>query len=108
VKKLLILLATGCLPFLLVWIGFFLTGFSYNPISVFQSGGFWGVSILYWLLWICITPLILEIIDEHIPKEEQPKPFTKEEMIQKHLSAEKSRQNPQYEEFVRDAMNKLK
>jgi hypothetical protein len=63
-KKLLILLTTGCLPFLLVWIGFFLTGFSYNPISVFQSGSFWGVSILYWLLWVCLLGLIVDMIND--------------------------------------------
>jgi hypothetical protein len=65
-KKFLILLATLALPFLLVWAGWFLTAFSYHPRLVFQSGSFWGVSVLYWFLWICVLGMIVEIIDESV------------------------------------------
>ena len=108
-KKLLILIATAALPILLVWAGFILTGFSFNPYNVFQEGSFWGVSVLYWFFWVCLMPLIVEMIDDHQKIEEKkPKVLSNEEMIQKHINAEPSRQNAEYEAFVRDGMNKLK
>lgn len=110
-KKLLILIATAALPILLVWAGFILTGFSFNPYNVFQEGSFWGVSVLYWFLWVCLMPLIVEMLDEHqkIEKveEKKPKVLFHEEMIQKHINAEPSRQNAEYEAFVRDAVSKI-
>jgi hypothetical protein len=105
-KKLNILIATAALPFLLVWAAFVLTAFNFNPREVFNSGSFWGPSVLYWLLWVCLSPLIIEMIDEQ--EAEQKTTLSKEEMIQKHLNAEPTRQNPEYEAFVRNAMNKLK
>lgn len=63
-KKLLVILVFGALPFLLVWSGFVLTGFSYNPRDVFQGDIFWGLSVMYWLLWVCTIPLQLESIDD--------------------------------------------
>lgn len=63
-KKLFILLTTAAIPFLLVWAAFILTGFSFNPITTFQAGSFWGVSVIYWFLWICLCPLIIEGINE--------------------------------------------
>ena len=41
------------LPFLIVWIAFIMTGFSFNPREVFQRESFWGLSVLYWalLMW---------------------------------------------------------
>ncbi len=63
-KKLYIAILSAILPFLLVWAGFILTGFSYNPVEVFQGGAFWGLSIMYWLLWICMIGFILEMVDE--------------------------------------------
>ena len=68
-KKLMILLVTASLPFLLVWAGFILTGFSYNPREVFQDGTFWGISCIYWLLWLSLLGLIVEVIDELTPKK---------------------------------------
>jgi hypothetical protein len=114
VKKLTILLATAAMPFLLVWAAFILTGFNFNPHNVFNEGSFWGVSVLYWFLWVCLCPMIVEMVDEDTilnkskKVEKKATTLSKEEMIQKHISAEPSRQNPQYEAFVRDAMNKLK
>ena len=63
-KKTLILLATAALPFLLVWAAFLLTAFNFNPHNVFSDGSFWGLSCMYWFLWICIIPSIVELIDE--------------------------------------------
>lgn len=65
-KKLLILLSTAALPFLLVWAAFILTGFSFNPIDMFQSGTFWGISVMYWFLYTFLIGLIVDVIDESI------------------------------------------
>jgi len=63
-KKLSILAAFAALPFLLVWAGFILTGFNFNPHDVFNEGAFWGLSTMYWFLYVCLIGLIVEIIDE--------------------------------------------
>lgn len=63
-KKLTIILALAALPFLLVWSGFILTGFNFNPHNVFNQGAFWGLSCMYWFLYICMLPLVVEVIDE--------------------------------------------
>jgi hypothetical protein len=63
-KKLTVLLITAALPFLMVWAGFILTGFNFEPHNVFNDGAFWGLSVIYWFLWICLSPVILETIDE--------------------------------------------
>jgi hypothetical protein len=62
-KKGIIMAVTAALPFLLVWAAAILTAFSFNPINVFQDGNFWGLSVMYWLLWVCLSPLIYEMID---------------------------------------------
>jgi hypothetical protein len=66
-KKLSILCTLGALPFLLVWAGFILTAFNFNPHNVFSDGAFWGLSVMYWLLYVCLLPLIVETIDEQNP-----------------------------------------
>lgn len=65
-NKLLIFLAIAALPFLLVWAGFILTGFNYNPREVFNYGGFWGLSCLYWMLFLALSPTIAEAIDNAV------------------------------------------
>jgi hypothetical protein len=60
-----ILFLLGILPFILVWLAFVLTGFSFNPIHVFQGGTFWGVSVLYWFLYVCLIGVIAEVIEEN-------------------------------------------
>lgn len=113
-KKLYILIATAALPFLLVWAAFVLTAFNFNPREVFNSGSFWGPSVLYWLLWVCLSPLIIEMVDEQEAKEtkeaEQKATLSKEEMIQNHLNNHTKHYNvtSEYEEFVRDAVSKIK
>jgi len=64
IKKPLIFLLTALIPFFLVWIGFICTGFAFNPIHVFQAGTFWFISIFYWLVWLMMSPLIAEGINE--------------------------------------------
>jgi hypothetical protein len=63
-KKLCILSVTAALPFLLVWAGFILTGFNFNPHNVFNEGVFWGLSCMYWFLYLCLIGVIIEVINE--------------------------------------------
>lgn len=63
-KKLLIALTFAALPFLLVWMSFILTAFSFNPIETFRDGNFWGVSIIYWFMYVCLIGFIIEMVDE--------------------------------------------
>jgi len=61
-RKLKIASLIAALPFLLVWAGFILTGFAFSPREVFQSGSFWGVSVIYWTLYVCMIGVILDEI----------------------------------------------
>ena len=63
-KKLLIALTFAALPFLLVWMAFILTAFSFNPIETFRDGNFWGVSIIYWFMYVCLIGFVIEMVDE--------------------------------------------
>lgn len=63
-KKLFIVLTFAALPFLLVWAAFILTAFNFNPHDVFNKGAFWGLSGMYWFLYVCLIPIIVEVIDE--------------------------------------------
>lgn len=63
-KKIKILAIVYSMPFSLVWIGFILSAFSYNPREVFQSEVFWGVSTVYWFVIFCLTGMIVEVINE--------------------------------------------
>ncbi len=51
---------TAIIPFLLVWIAFLMTGFSFTPHEVFQSEMFWGFSVFYWLIWTCMIGFIAQ------------------------------------------------
>jgi hypothetical protein len=64
-KKLLILGIFAALPFLLVWAAFILTGFNFNPHNVFNEGAFWGLSCMYWFLYVCLMAVIVEAIDDY-------------------------------------------
>jgi hypothetical protein len=63
-KKLKVALTLAALPFLLVWAGFILTGFAFKPHDIFQSGAFWGGSVIYWTLYICMIGVIIEEIKQ--------------------------------------------
>lgn len=63
-KKLCILSVIAALPFLLVWAGFILTGFNFNPHNVFNDGAFWGLSCMYWFLYVGLIGIIIEVINE--------------------------------------------
>jgi hypothetical protein len=59
-----VVFTTAILPFLLVWIAFLMTGFSFTPREVFQSNGFWFFSSIYWMLWVCMIGFIAQEVLE--------------------------------------------
>lgn len=63
-KKFIIFCSTAAIPFMLVWIAFILTGFSFNPRDIFQGGGFWIISCVYWFFWMYFNPDIIEVINK--------------------------------------------
>ena len=63
-KKFLSVIVHGALPFLLDWFACLLTAFSFNPREVFQSGSFWGPSMLYWVMWVCTIGLQVEVLND--------------------------------------------
>ena len=63
-KSIKIALFFAALPFLLVWAAFILTGFSFKPHDVFQSGAFWGSSVIYWLIYICLVGFIFDEVKD--------------------------------------------
>ena len=62
---------------------------------------------MYWFLWLCLSPLIMETINEIHDKK--PVVDKKEQVIQKHLNnhAKYTKVTPEYEAFVRDALDKI-
>lgn len=59
-----VFLVTLFLPFLLVWSFSLATAFSFDPREVFIHPAFWGISIIYWFIWLCIIGMVLEDIKE--------------------------------------------
>ena len=55
---------TMLLPFLTVWIAWIMTAFSFDARSVFQEGAFWGISIIYWFLWLCLIGMVIDDLKE--------------------------------------------
>lgn len=58
--KLLMTFLFANLPFILVWMAYFMTFFAFSANSVFNSNMFWGLSVIYWLLFLCLLGLIWE------------------------------------------------
>jgi hypothetical protein len=63
-KKFIIFCSTALIPFIIVWVAFVMTGFSFIPREIFQYGGFWFLSGIYWFLWIAMSPYIMDMINE--------------------------------------------
>jgi hypothetical protein len=75
-KKTTVFCLTACVPFILVWVSFVLTGFAFSPRQVFQGGMFWGLSVMYWFVWLMMFPFIVELINEvYSTKRKQIKTF---------------------------------
>lgn len=117
-KKFIIFCSTAAIPFIIVWIGFILTAFSYNPIEVFQNGSFWGFSVVYWFLWLCLSPMIIEIINEtNSKKNTKEKTNISDEMvyqllekrkqaIKKHLAGYSHQLTTEEKDWVEDELSK--
>jgi len=63
-KKLLIVLTLCALPFLSVWFAWILTALSFNIKEIFQSGDFWGISMLYWVMWLSTLGIQIELVNK--------------------------------------------
>jgi hypothetical protein len=61
-KKLVKFIMLVSVPFLLVWIAYFLTAFSFNPQDIFHSSDFYGIVVVYWFVIICFLGPIVEFI----------------------------------------------
>jgi hypothetical protein len=59
-KKLLVFIILAILPFILVWVAYLLTAFSFNTTEVFQSQMFWLISVVYWFIFTCMLGPLLE------------------------------------------------
>ena len=47
-------------PFLVIWIAWIMTAFSFDVYDVFQHGAFWGISMIYYFLWICLIGMVMD------------------------------------------------
>lgn len=63
-KKLSIAILTAIMPFLMVWGAYIFTAFSFDVKDIFQTNGFWAFSIIYWFLWICLIPSLVDGVEE--------------------------------------------
>ena len=80
-KKFIIFCSTAAIPFILVWMGFILTAFTFSPQEVFKGELFWSISIVYWFIWGLLIPTTLDIINKSFQKTKK-KPNYYEEYIQ--------------------------
>lgn len=51
-------------PFLTVWMAWIMTALSFNIHQVFQHGAFWGISVIYWFIWLCLIGMVLDDMKE--------------------------------------------
>ena len=56
------LFLTFAVPFLFVHIAWIMTLGSFNLREAFANGMFWGIAVMYWLLWVCMLGLLVEEI----------------------------------------------
>jgi len=62
--KMSVFTVTMLAPFLLVWTAWIMTAFSFNAREVFQEGAFWGISIIYWFIWLCLIGMVIDGLKE--------------------------------------------
>ena len=55
---------TMLLPFLTVWTAWIMTAFSFEVRSVFQEGAFWGISLVYYFIWLCLIGMVIDDLKE--------------------------------------------
>lgn len=63
-RKASILFVIAIFPFLAVWTAFILTLGSFDPTNVFQNDNFWGVSVMYWIFYLCLIGPLYDLINE--------------------------------------------
>ena len=51
-------------PFLAVWIAWIMTAFSFEVRDVFQEGAFWGISLVYYFIWLCLIGMVIDDLKE--------------------------------------------
>ena len=59
-----VFVVTMLTPFLSVWIAWIMTAFSFDVKAVFQHGAFWGISMIYWFIWLCLIGMVIDGIKE--------------------------------------------
>jgi hypothetical protein len=59
-------------PFSLIWAIGFLTAFQVNPPRIFESGNFWGISIVFWFLALMLIGPLHELMTEHLSSKQKP------------------------------------
>ena len=47
-------------PFIIIWVAYFLTGFSFSAQEVFNNGMFWVLSVIYWVTTLVATGSIMD------------------------------------------------
>jgi hypothetical protein len=62
--KMNVFVVTMLTPFLSVWIAWIMTAFSFDVKAVFQHGAFWGISMIYWFIWLCLIGMVIDGIKE--------------------------------------------
>ena len=62
--KMTVFTVTMLAPFLLVWIGWVMTAFSFNVYDVFHHNALWGISLIYWFLWLCLIGMVIDDLKE--------------------------------------------
>lgn len=55
-------------PFIIIWVAYLLTGFSFSPQEVFNNGMFWVLSVIY---WVCTLVATGSIMDENEKKRKK-------------------------------------
>jgi hypothetical protein len=59
-KKTIAYAVTLLAPFLVVWVAYIMTGFSFSTHDVFTSDMFWFLSVIYWVLFMWIPCGVIE------------------------------------------------
>jgi hypothetical protein len=60
-------------PFALIWAIGFLTAFQVNPLRIFESSNFWGISVVFWVLALMLIGPLHELMTEHLSSKKPTK-----------------------------------
>lgn len=47
-------------PFIIVWVAYLLTGFSFSTEETFNNGMFWVLAVIYWVCCLVATGSIMD------------------------------------------------